>query len=95
LTDDPTTPGPFPYTEAVYNFGAQAIPLANIGGVRGEVEGKIYLPRARDQRPVVIFLHGRHSSCYKSDPTAPTASGWPCPPGYTEIPSYAGYDGAG
>lgn len=44
---------------------------------------------------MVIFLHGRHSSCYKSDPTAPTASGWRCPTGYTEIPSYAGYDGAG
>jgi hypothetical protein len=95
LSTDPATPGAFPYKEAVYNFGAQAIPLANIGGVRGEVEGKIYLPTAGGPHPVVIFLHGRHSSCWKSDPTAPTASGWPCPTGYTEIPSYAGYDGAG
>jgi len=95
LSDDPTTPGRYPYTEAVYNFGAQAMPLANIGGIRGEVEGKIYLPRSGHAHPLIIFLHGRHSSCYKSDPSAPTASGWPCPTGYTEIPSYAGYDGAG
>jgi len=68
LGDDPTTPGRYPYTEAVYNFGAQAIPLANIGGVRGEVEGKIYLPRAGRSHPLVIFLHGRHSSCFKERP---------------------------
>jgi trimeric autotransporter adhesin len=95
ISADPTTPGPFAYTEAVYNFGAQAIPLANIGGIRGEVEGKIYLPTGGGAHPLVIFLHGRHSSCFKSDPTAPNASGWPCPTGYSEIPSYAGYDGAG
>ena len=95
LGDDPTSPGRFTYKVADYNFGAQAIPLANIGGIRGEVQGRIYLPTGRGPHPVVIFLHGRHSSCFKSDPSAPTASGWPCPTGYTEIPSYAGYDGAG
>ena len=95
LGDDPTSPGRFRYKVADYNFGAQAIPLANIGGIRGEVQGRIYLPTGRGAHPVVIFLHGRHSSCFKSDPSAPTASGWPCPTGYTEIPSYAGYDGAG
>jgi hypothetical protein len=42
----------------------------------------------------VIFLHGRHSSCY-SLTTLKSTSGWPCAVGSTPILSYAGYDGAG
>jgi hypothetical protein len=95
LSSDPTTTGPFAYKVADYNFGAQAMPLANIGGIRGEVQGRIYLPTGGGPHPLVIFLHGRHSSCYKIVSTTPTASGWPCPPGYGIIDSYAGYDGAG
>jgi hypothetical protein len=95
LSADPTTAGPFAYKVADYNFGAQAMPLANIGGIRGEVQGRIYLPTGGGPHPLVIFLHGRHGSCYKIVSTTPTASGWPCPPGYGIIDSYAGYDGAG
>jgi hypothetical protein len=94
LSKDPSAPGPYPYKTAVYNFGAQAIPLANIGGVRGEVQGKIYLPTAGGPHPLVIFMHGRHSTCYNVT-TNVAANIWPCPSGDAEIPSYAGYDGAG
>jgi hypothetical protein len=93
LSKDPS-PGPYPYKAAVYNFGAQAIPLASIGGVRGEVQGKIYLPATGGPHPLVIFMHGRHSTCYNVTTNA-AANIWPCPGGDAEIPSYAGYDGAG
>jgi hypothetical protein len=94
LGQDPSTPGPYSYKTAVYNFGAQAIPLANIGGVRGEVQGKIYLPTTGGPHPLVIFMHGRHSTCYNVTTNA-AANIWPCPSGDAEIPSYAGYDGEG
>jgi hypothetical protein len=96
LQADPSTPGPHHVAEAVYDFGDQAIPLLNIGGIRGELTGKIYLPDGAGEKPVVIFLHGRHSSCY--GPDTPNPAGWPCrtSPDSTAqrwpIPSYLGYD---
>ncbi|WUH93671.1 hypothetical protein OG900_28540 [Streptomyces sp. NBC_00433] len=91
---DPTTVGTGKYTVADYDFGAQSIALADIGGIRGELEGRVYLPSGRGTHPLVIFLHGRHSACYNTT-TLKGASGWPCPVGTTPILSYAGYDGAG
>ncbi|SEG82227.1 hypothetical protein SAMN05216223_113113 [Actinacidiphila yanglinensis] len=91
---DPTTVGTGGYTVADYDFGAQSIPLADIGGIRGELEGRIYLPTDHRPHPLVVFLHGRHSSCYNTT-TLKGASGWPCPAGTAPILSYAGYDGAG
>ncbi|MGW4938984.1 hypothetical protein ACWEQH_39380 [Streptomyces sp. NPDC004166] len=91
---DPTTVGHGSYTVADYDFGAQSIALADIGGIRGELEGRIYVPTDHRPHPLVIFLHGRHSSCYNTT-TLKGASGWPCPAGTTPILSYAGYDGAG
>jgi hypothetical protein len=91
---DPTTIGTGHYTVADYDFGAQSIPLADIGGIRGEMEGRIYLPTDHGAHPLVIFLHGRHSSCYNTT-TLKGASGWPCATGTAPILSYAGYDGAG
>ncbi|MDX3850288.1 Ig-like domain-containing protein [Streptomyces sp. AK02-01A] len=91
--DDPTTIGTGSYTIADYNFGAQSIPLAGIGGIRGEFEGRVYLPTDGKAHPVAVFLHGRHSSCYNTT-TLRGASGWPCAPGTAPILSYAGYDAA-
>lgn len=90
-TPDPTVQGSYPYVKALYKFGDQSIALAGIGGIRGEVEGKIYLPTTGGARPVVIFLHGRHTSC--SGGTANPLR-WPCNPNQIDVPSYAGYDAA-
>lgn len=93
---DPATPGDHHIAEAVYQFGDQAIPLLNIGGIRGELTGKIYLPDGPGRKPVVIFLHGRHSSCY--GPGTPNPARWPCrtSPASTQqrspIPSFLGYE---
>jgi trimeric autotransporter adhesin len=94
LSSDPTTPGGFSYRVADYNFGAQAQALADIGGVLGEVQGRIYLPNGGGPHPLVIFMHGRHSTCYNLT-TLASANVWPCPASDGEIDSYAGYDGAG
>ncbi|WP_093783837.1 alpha/beta hydrolase [Actinacidiphila guanduensis] len=96
LPADPAAPGRHKVTEGIYDFGDQAIPLLNIGGTRGELEGKLYLPDSRGPKPLVVFLHGRHSSCYGSG--KPNPAGWPCTtsPASTEqrfpIPSFLGYD---
>lgn len=90
LDANPASLGEFEHTEAVYNFGAQSIPLAAIGGIRGELQGKVYLPKTGGARPVVLLLHGRHTSC--STGTA-NPNRWPCGPNQINIPSFAGYDG--
>lgn len=90
-TPDPAVHGDYAYTKSLYKFGNQAIDLAGIGGIRGEVEGKVYLPTTGGARPVVLFLHGRHTSCNGS---GANPLRWPCGPTQTNIPSYAGYDGA-
>lgn len=100
LPDDPAALGPYTWTESIYQFGDQAIPLEGIGGIRGELEGKIYLPTRGGARPTVILLHGRHSSCYSPTPGIPAnPNRWPCAtsPDATvaqrTIPSFLGYDG--
>ncbi|GHJ35101.1 hypothetical protein [Streptomyces sp. TS71-3] len=96
LPADPSEPGHHHVSEAVYDFGDQAIPLLNTGGIRGELEGKVYLPDGPGRKPVVIFEHGRHTSCY--GPGKPNPAAWPCrtSPDSTEqrspVPSYLGYD---
>ncbi len=91
LDDDPGSLGSYAWDEDIYDFGDQSIDLVSIGGIRGEVRGKVYLPRTGGARPVVIFMHGRHTSC--SQGTANPAR-WPCGPNQVRIPSYQGYDDA-
>ncbi|WP_133907001.1 hypothetical protein [Actinophytocola oryzae] len=96
LRTDPSTPGPYRVAEAVYDFGDQAVPMLNIGGLRGEMTGKLYLPAGRGRVPVVVFMHGRHTSCYGSGAANPAR--WPCratpdsPEQRFTIPSYLGYE---
>lgn len=42
--------------------------------------------------PLVLFLHGRHSTCYDPGKRRPEADNWPCRPGTRPVPSYLGYD---
>ncbi|MRJ75858.1 hypothetical protein GEV29_04870 [Aeromicrobium sp. SMF47] len=90
LDANPASTGRYEITESVYNFGAQSVPLAGIGGIKGEMQGKIYLPKTGGARPTVLLLHGRHTSC--STGVTP-ATRWPCNPGQINVPSFAGYDG--
>ncbi|TSD62353.1 hypothetical protein [Aeromicrobium piscarium] len=95
LDVDPTSHGDVDYTVADYHFGDQAIDLLNIGGVRGDLQGRVYLPETDGPHPTVILLHGRHSVCYNAENNR-AANVWPCPAATPEtIPNHAGYDGTG
>ncbi|MCW2876593.1 MAG: secreted protein [Sphaerisporangium sp.] len=94
LPVDPAAPGPYSVQHEEYDLGDTAITLEGLGGRAAEIRAAVYLPKgAHGRRPLVIFLHGRHSACY--DPTARTTSNtqWPCPAGQRLIPSYQGYSG--
>ena len=92
LADDPAEPGEY---AVVYRrlrahpgqAAADAEPIEMVGHV---VEPD---PAAdTGPRPLVVFLHGRHSYCY--NPTDDDADGWdwPCQAPLAEIPSHLGYD---
>ncbi len=90
---DPATPGPYAVTEAEYDFGDAAIPLAGyLQETRGEVTGKMYLSSAEGARPVVVFEHGRHMTCGVVA-TGEDSGRWPCAPDEIVIRSYLGYEG--
>ncbi|GAB3949307.1 hypothetical protein GCM10029976_082080 [Kribbella albertanoniae] len=92
LKDDPGKLGRYKVETAEYNLGDQAVLLPGLGQ-KSEVVGKVYAPvGAAGQRPLVVFLHGRHEACY-GDESAPSDKPWPCPKGTKPVPSYRGYDG--
>lgn len=87
--EDPSDLGAYTVTEAEYDFGDRAVPLAAIGGIRGEMTGKMYLTSAEGARPTVVLLHGRHTSCSGS---GSNPLRWPCGPTQMNIRSYLGYE---
>ncbi len=92
LPVDPATPGPFAVESSDYELDPVKLP-----GMPQPIEmvGHVVEPTAAavtGPRPLVLFLHGRHSYCY--DPGDPNGDGWewPCVAPYAEIPSHLGYD---
>ncbi len=92
LPDDPGATGPFDVTSSDYQLAPVKLP-----GMPEPIEmvGHVVEPAAdavTGPRPLVLFLHGRHSVCY--DPADPDAGGdtWPCQAPQQEIPSQLGYD---
>jgi hypothetical protein len=94
-SDDGSTPGPYGYVQDDYDYGDQADGTAGLGGIRQELTGRIYLTTAPGERPTVILLHGRHTSCSTVVAGTQNPNRWPCVAGQTEVPSYKGYDGTG
>lgn len=106
---DPLTPGPLAVTRAVYqevNGGVQTVtsgygsfaPAFQTSFMPDKVEvlADVYYPTnlAGGPYPLVVFLHGMHSTCY--DPStgkiAEATSTLTCPSGDLPIPNYVGYD---
>ncbi|TXK18456.1 hypothetical protein [Homoserinibacter sp. GY 40078] len=87
---DPADTGEYAVTEAEYDFGDRAVALAAIGDIRGEMTGKLYLTSASGERPTIVLLHGRHTSCSGS---GSNPLRWPCGPTQMNIRSYLGYEG--
>ncbi len=92
LADDPAEPGEYAVVSDDYELTPVKLPR-----MREPIEmvGHVVEPDpAADTgpRPLVVFLHGRHSYCY--NPTDDDADGWdwPCQAPLAEIPSHLGYD---
>lgn len=90
MSQDPGISGSIPFTKQSYDLGDEAwtppsfpVPVEVIGSVHHptDLSGGPY--------PVLVFLHGRHSSCYSG---SSSTLDWPCDGGWTSIPSYDGYD---
>jgi hypothetical protein len=83
---DPGKPGSYRTTTGEYDLAPVKLP-----GFPEPVEMRavVVAPKgATGKRPLALFLHGRHSTCYKADDVT---GDWPCPAGTKPIPSYRGY----
>lgn len=89
---DPGVAGPYRIAEAEYQLTDLPVDGLDVPAeMRAVVVGPV---GARDRRPVALFLHGRHATCYLpgSSPTDYTHQGaWPCPQGWEPIPSFRGF----
>ena len=57
-----------------------------------EVLAEVTTPIGRQGRmPLVLFLHGRHSTCFRGGPDGEPSGDWPCPAGWRPVPSHTGY----
>lgn len=86
ISSDPGKPGPYRTTSSTYHLTPLTIkeytaPVEMLGRVVRPVD-------AAGPRPLVVFLHGRHSTCFKGNRTS---GAWPCRSGWEPIPSYLGY----
>ncbi|MEU5085404.1 hypothetical protein [Streptomyces sp. NPDC021356] len=85
---DPGKPGPYRTTSGEYQLKSVRLP-----GFAEPVEMRavVVAPQgATGRRPLALFLHGRHATCYKPH-TDELPGDWPCPAGTLPIPSYRGY----
>ncbi|MDD5571873.1 MAG: PKD domain-containing protein [Bacteroidales bacterium] len=89
-TPDPGLTGPYTVTSEKYDFGDETFTTSSFP-VGIEVRGKVFYPTTLSPGPFpfILLLHGRHESCYSG---SSSSLDWPCSGGYSEIPSYEGYD---
>ncbi len=93
LTNDAMANGTYTVTRADYDLGDTALTLSGLEGKFSEERAAVWVPvDAPGERPVVIFLHGRHTACYNPTGTNTNNSSWPCPAGMIPVPSYLGYN---
>jgi dienelactone hydrolase len=89
VATDPARPGPYAVASSSYVASELAIaPFPAPVEVAGDVIAPVGAPGAR---PLILFLHGRHSSCFRDGPSGLESGDWPCPPGWTPVPSHLGY----
>ena len=86
IGSDPGKPGKLKTTSFDYK-----LPGVRVEGYDAKVEmkGHVVMPvGARGERPVVVFLHGRHATCYVG---SEVTGDWPCTAPAKPIPSHLGY----
>jgi len=93
LDIDPAAPGPHEVVTSDYDAGdlpqpGFGVPMDVLGHVVQPAPGEVAGPR-----PLVLFLHGRHSYCYSPDRDRDVDTWtWPCADGAVPVPSMLGYD---
>ncbi|GAA3387535.1 hypothetical protein [Streptomyces roseoviridis] len=88
---DPGVPGPYRTVGGEYALDPVRLPgFPEPVEMRAAVVGPADAP---GKRPVALFLHGRHSTCYTPG-TEDVDGAWPCPPGTRPVPSHQGYQRA-
>ncbi|MEU8033844.1 hypothetical protein AB0C13_35440 [Streptomyces sp. NPDC049099] len=83
---DPGKPGPYRTRTGEYSLNSVKLP-----GLSAPVEmrGVVVAPvGASGRRPLALFLHGRHFTCYKGQDIT---GDWPCRAGMKPVPSHRGY----
>ena len=86
---DPGQPGKYSTTTSEYS-----LPGVQLTGLPYDVEvqGVVVRPTgATGPRPLALFLHGRHSTCYRGGADGRSSGDWPCRENWQPIPSYRGY----
>ncbi|MGA5203347.1 alpha/beta hydrolase family protein [Streptomyces variegatus] len=84
---DPGKPGRYGTTTGEYT-----LPSVRLPGLDAPVEMRavVVAPRgASGRRPLALFLHGRHDTCFTTD--GASFGEWPCPSGSKPVPSHRGY----
>jgi putative cell wall-binding protein len=91
LAADPSARGEYAVARADYDLGDEAVDIRDFGR-KGEIRAAVFLPEgAEGERPVAVFLHGRHTSC-AGGTRNPAA--WPCNADQVDVESYLGYNEA-
>ncbi|MDH6605402.1 hypothetical protein M2164_001037 [Streptomyces sp. SAI-208] len=86
---DPGRPGSYRAVTGSYDLAPVRLP-----GFATPVEmtAEVVAPKnATGSRPLALFLHGRHNTCYKPGSEDDVTGDWPCAAGYKPIPSHLGY----
>ncbi|MFH9725407.1 alpha/beta hydrolase family protein [Streptomyces sp. NPDC017254] len=85
---DPGVPGRYRTVSGEYTLKSVRLPgFPEPVEMRAAVVGPADAP---GKRPVALFLHGRHTTCYTPG-TEDMGGEWPCPAGTKPIPSHQGY----
>lgn len=85
---DPGKPGSYRTVSGEYALDSVKLPGMP---VPVEMKAVVVAPTGTTgRRPLALFLHGRHSTCYKPG-SEDVSSEWPCPAREKQIPSYRGY----
>ncbi len=89
FSQDPGLPGAYAVSSDEYDFGDEAFGAPSFPDLI-EVRGSVHYPTdlAAGPFPVILILHGRHSTCYSG---TSTSIAWPCTGSFSPIPSYQGY----
>ncbi len=86
---DPAAPGPFATRRLRYRLPDLVVPeFPEPVEVLAEVTEPV---GPTGVMPLVLILHGRHSTCYRGGADGRASGDWPCLPGWRPVPSHTGY----